>query len=195
MHMAEDAGSKGQAALETVFGFSQDDLAVNRSGELSATQKDQIARAHYANSRFAWIAFLIVFGVAFFGFCADMLRRDTFGVRALAAYAGVTMLFALILWGFILYHRNQMKRTLRDGRTFPVKGKIQLYTKRSEKLMHRYFCIGDHPFQVERYDHFVLLQESGLAGQEAIMYVSTPRKAVQSVDLASHSGRGQSWKS
>ena len=28
------------------------------------------------------------------------------------------------LWGFILFHRYQMKRTLRDGKTFRVKGKI-----------------------------------------------------------------------
>ncbi|EGF28740.1 hypothetical protein RBWH47_03772 [Rhodopirellula baltica WH47] len=64
-----------------------------------------------------------------------------------------------------------------------MKGKIQLFTMRHEKLLHRYFCIDDHRFQIERYSHFELLQQSGLAGQEAIMYVSTPRKAVQSVEL------------
>ncbi|MFG0268138.1 MAG: hypothetical protein ACF8AM_23725 [Rhodopirellula sp. JB055] len=183
MHTVDDDLSKRQAALETVFGFSQADLAANRSGELSAAQKDRISKAHDANSRLAWVAFSIVFGVAFLGFCAEMLRTSAFGVRSLSAYVGVTVFFGLILWGFILSHRYKMKRTLRDGKTFSVKGKIQLFTMRHEKLLHRYFCIDGHRFQIERYSHFALLKQSGLAGQEAIMYVSTPRKAVQSVEL------------
>ncbi|MCD0461410.1 hypothetical protein [Roseiconus lacunae] len=175
--------SKRQAALATVFGFSQADLAVNRSGELSNTQREKLASTHFANTRFAWIAFSIVFGVGFLGFCADTLRTGTFGTKTLSVYAGVLVFFGLILWGFTAYYRYQMKRTLLDGRTFAVKGKIQLFTRRNEKLMHRYFCVNDHQFQIERYDHFKLLQEAGLAGQEAILYVSTPRKAVLSVEL------------
>ncbi|QEG02619.1 hypothetical protein Mal15_67400 [Stieleria maiorica] len=183
MHTEEDDLSKGQTALATVFGFSQADLAANQSGELSVAQKERISRTHDANSRFAWVAFSIVFGVAFLGFGADMIRTGNFGTKSLSAYVGVTVFFGLILCGFTLHYRHQMKRTLRDGRTYPVKGKIQLFTMRKEKLMHRYFCIDDHRFQIERYDHFELLKQSGLAGQEAIMYVSTPRKAVQSVEL------------
>ncbi|MCC9600973.1 hypothetical protein LOC67_10375 [Stieleria sp. JC731] len=122
-------------------------------------------------------------GVGFFGFCADMLRTGMFGIKTLSIYVGVTVFFSLILWGFTIHYRYQMKRTLLDGKTFAVKGKIQLITRRNEKLLHRYFCIDGHQFQVERYDHFKLLQEAGLAGQEAIVYISTPRKAVQSVEL------------
>ncbi|QDV40590.1 hypothetical protein Enr13x_03960 [Stieleria neptunia] len=183
MNTADDDLSKRQAVLATVFGFSQADLAANQSGELSAAQKERVSTKHYANSRFAWVAFSIVFGVAFLGFCADRLRTGTFGTQSLSAYVGVTVFFGLILWGFILHHRHQMKRTLRDGKTFPVKGKIQLFTVRKERSMHRYFCIDDHRFQIERYDLFVLLQQSGLAGQEATLYVSAPRKEVQSVEL------------
>ena len=179
----DDELSKKQAVLATVFHFSQADLEANRSGELSAAQKERITSTHFANSRFAWVAFSIVFGIGFLGFSADMLRTGTFGTQSLTAYVGATVFFALILWGFTLHHRFQMKRTLLDGKAYPVTGKIQLFTMRSEKLLHRYFCVDDHRFQVERYDHFKLLQESGLAGQEAILYVSTPRKAVQSVEL------------
>ncbi|MFG0287413.1 MAG: hypothetical protein ACF8CQ_04525 [Rhodopirellula sp. JB044] len=183
MHTVDDALSKRRAVLETVFGFSQSDLVANQSGELSAAQKERVSSKHYANSRFAWVAFSIIFAFGFLGFCADMLRTGAFGMKPLLAYAGVTGLFGLILWGFILHHRNQMKRTLRDGRTYPVKGRIQLFTMRNEKLLHRYICIDDHRFQIERYDYFELLQQAGFTGQEAIMYVSTPRKAVQSVEL------------
>ncbi|EMI56155.1 hypothetical protein [Rhodopirellula sallentina] len=183
MHTVDDDLSKRQAVLETVFGFSQSDLVANQSGELSAAQKKRVSSKHYANSRFAWVAFTVIFGVGFLGFCADMLRTGTFGIHSLSVYVGVTVFFGLILWGFILYYRNQMKRTLWDGKIFPVKGRIQLFTMRHEKLLHRYFGVDDHRFQIERYDYFELLRQSGLAGQEAIMYVSTPRKAIQSVEL------------
>ncbi|WP_037226147.1 hypothetical protein [Rhodopirellula baltica] len=183
MHTVDEDLSKWQAVLETVFGFSQADLAANQAGELSAAQKERVASTHFANSRLAWVAFSIVFGVAFLGFCAEMLRTGRFGTQSVSTYIGVTVFFGLILWGLVLHRRLQMRRTLREGKTYPVKGKIQLFTMRHEKLLHRYFCIDDHRFQIERYSHFELLQQSGLAGQEAIMYVSTPRKAVQSVEL------------
>ncbi|MCC9654551.1 hypothetical protein [Rhodopirellula halodulae] len=181
--MVDDDLLKRQAVLETVFEFSQSDLAANQSGELSAAQKERVADSHFENCRFAWVAFSVVFGLAFLGFCAEMLRTGALGIRSLSAYVGATAFFGLVLWGFVLSHRYRMKRTLREGKVFPVKGKIQLFSLRHEKLLHRYVGIDGHRFQIERYDHFQLLQQSGLAGQEAIVYVSTPRQSVQSVEL------------
>ncbi|MEL7505155.1 MAG: hypothetical protein AAFN18_22105, partial [Cyanobacteria bacterium J06554_6] len=98
-------------------------------------------------------------------------------------YFGVTAFFGLIVWAFIFYYRHQMKRTVRQGSAQRVEGKIQLVTERGERMQSRYFCVGNHRFRIDRYKHFVVLQQSGVTGRQAIMYVSSPRHGLLSVVL------------
>ena len=172
--MAQNEMSHLQAVLAEVFEFSQADIAANRKGQLSAAQRERITNKHYANSRFAWELFFIIFGLGLLGFSAEMIRTGNMGMKSLLTYFGVTAFFGLIVWAFILYYRHQMKRTLRQGSAQPVEGKIQLVTERGERMQSRYFCIGNHRFRIDRYKHFVALQQSGVAGRKATMYVSSP---------------------
>jgi hypothetical protein len=170
-----------QAALAEVFEFSPADIAANRQGRLSAAQRERITSKHYADSRLAWVVFAIIFGLGLIGFSAEMIRTENMGAKSLLIYFGVTAFFGSIVWTFILYYRHQLKRTLREGNAQPVKGKIQLTTERSERLLQRYFWVGNQRFRIDRYDHFVLLQQSGVAGREAILYVSAPWRGPLSV--------------
>jgi hypothetical protein len=61
--------------------------------------------------------------------------------------------------------------------------KIRLITKRDGRLLLRYFCVGSHQFKIDNYKYFTLLEQSAVAGQEAIMYVSSPWRSVLSVVL------------
>jgi hypothetical protein len=181
--MAQNEMSNLQAILTKVFVFSPADIAANRTGRISAAQKARITSKHYANSRFAWVAFAIIFGLGLIGGSADMIRTGNMGVKFLLMYFGVTAFFGLIVWAFILYYRHQMKCTLREGSVQSVKGKIQLITERAERTTLRYFCVGNHRFKIDRYDHFVLLQQSDVAGLEARVYFSAPWQELLSVVL------------
>ena len=182
-YMVQNDISSLQAVLAEVFGFSSADIVANRKGELSLTQRERITSKHYADCRFAWILFAIIFGLGLLGFSAEMIRTENMNGRSLLTYFGVTAFFGLILWAFILYYRWQMKRTLREGNVQLVEGNIHLITERVEKTQVRYFCIGRHRFRIDKYRHFVLLQQSGIAGREAILYVSAPWRSVLSVVL------------
>ena len=172
-----------QAMLAEIFEFLPEDIAANRTGKLSIAQRERITSKHYANSRLAWGAFTIIFGLGLLGFSAEMIRIGNMGVKALLMYFGVTAFFGLVVWAFILYYRDQMKRTLEEGRAEFVQGKIRIIGERGEKLMHWYFCIGNQRFEIDRYDHRVLLQESGVVGREAGVYFSTPWHGLLSVVL------------
>ncbi len=172
-----------QAILAEVFAFSPEDVAANRMGKLSATQRERMAAKHHANSRFAWVAFAIIFGLGLLGFSAEMMRTGNLGAKSLLMYSGLAALFGLIVWGFILYYRRQLKRTLREGNVYAVRGEIQIIMERGEKLMHWYFCVGNQRFEIDRSDHRILLQQCGVAGREAIVYFSAPWHGLLSVVL------------
>ena len=172
--MTQNEISNLQAILAEVFEFSPADIAANRRGEISAAQKARITSNHYANTRIIWELFTIIFGLGLLGFSAEMIRTGNMGVKSLLTYFGVTAFFGLIVWAFISYYRYQIKRTLRAGSAQPVEGKIRLITERREKTQSRYFCVGNHRFSIDRYKHFIALQQSGIAGRKAIMYVSSP---------------------
>lgn len=181
--MTQNDIANRQAILAEVFEFSPADIEANCKGKLSAAQRKRIIRKHDSNRRLAWIGFTIIFGVGLLGFSAEMIRLETMNARSLLTYLGVTAFFGLIVWAFILRYRGQIKRTLREENVQPVEGTILLVTKREEKMMSRYFCIGHHRFRIDEYKHFALLQQSGIAGQKAIVYVSTPWSSVLSVVL------------
>jgi hypothetical protein len=181
--MTQNEMSNLQAILAEVFEFSPADIAANRMGEISAAQRERITNKHYANCRVAWEVFVIIFGLGLLGFSAEMIRTGNMGMRSLLTYFGVTAFFGLIVWAFILYYRYQLKRTLREGSARPVEGKIQLITERSERMQSRYFCVGNHRFRLDQYKHFVTLQQSGVAGRKAIMYVASPWHGLLSVVL------------
>lgn len=181
--MTRDDMSHRQAVLAEIFEFSPTDIAANRIGKMSTAQKSRIAHAHYANTQTAWIVFAIIFGLGLLGFSAEMIRTGNMGAQSLLTYFGVTAFFGFVVGAVILYYRHQTKRTLRQGSVQPVEGKIQLTTERSERLLVRYFGIGRHRFRIDQYQHFVMLQQSGVAGQNAIMYVSAPLPSVLSVVL------------
>ena len=181
--MIQNERSNLQAILAEVFEFSPADIAANRTGEISAAQKARITKTQYANSRAAWELFFIIFGLGLLGFSAEMIRTENMGVKSLLTYFGVTAFFGLIVWAFILYYQHQMKRTLREGSAQLVEGTIQLITERGEKTQIRYFCICNHRFRIDEYKHFVALQQSGVAGQKAIAYVSSPWHDLLSVVL------------
>ena len=181
--MIQNERSNLQAILAEVFEFSPADIAANRTGEISTAQKARITSTHYANSRVAWELFFIIFGLGLLGFSAEMIRTGNMGVKSLLTYFGVTAFFGLIVWAFILYYRHQMKRTLWEGSAQLVEGKIQLITERGEKMQSRYFCVGNHRFRIDEYKHFIVLQQSGVAGRRAIMYVSSPWHDLLSVVL------------
>mgnify|MGYP001797084907 FL=1 len=181
--MIHNERSNPQAILAEVFEFSPADIAVNRTGEISAAQKARITKTHYVNSRAAWELFFIIFGLGLLGFSAEMIRTGNMGVKSLLTYFGVTAFFGLIVWAFILYYRHQMKRTLREGSAQLVEGTIQLITERGEKTQIRYFCVCNHRFRVDKYEHFVALQQSGVAGRKVVAYVSAPWHDLLSVVL------------
>lgn len=181
--MAQNDISSLQAVLAEVFTFSSADIAANRKGELSLPQRERISSKHYADCRVAWIIFAIIFGLGLLGFSAEMIRTGNMNANSLLTYVGITTFFGLIVWAFILYYRWQMKRTLREGNVQLVEGNIHLLTERVEKTQVRYFCIGRHRFRIDEYRHFVLLQQSGVAGRDAILYVSAPWRSVLSVEL------------
>ncbi|MEL7494018.1 MAG: hypothetical protein AAGJ95_08655 [Cyanobacteria bacterium J06554_11] len=99
--MAQNEMSNLQAVLAEVFEFSQADIAANRKGQLSAAQRERITHKHYANSRFAWELFFIIFGLGLLGFSAEMIRTGNMGMKSLLTYFGVTAFFGLIVWAFI----------------------------------------------------------------------------------------------
>ncbi|NEQ42131.1 MAG: hypothetical protein F6K00_00640 [Leptolyngbya sp. SIOISBB] len=181
--MIQNERSNLQAILAEVFEFSPADIAANRAGEISAAQKARITNTHYANSRAAWELFFIIFGLGLLGFSAEMIRTENMGVKSLLTYFGVTAFLGLIVWAFILYYRHQMKRTLRAGSAQLVEGTIQLITERGEKTQSRYFCVCNHRFRIDKYEHFVVLQQSGVAGRQVIAYVSSPWHDLLSVIL------------
>jgi hypothetical protein len=179
--MAQNEISNQQAILAEVFGFSPEDIAANRTGKISPAQRARITSKHYANSRFAWVVFAAVFGLGLLGFSAEMIRTENMGVKTLLLYLGVTACFGLIVWVFILYHRHRMKRTLRKGKVQSVKGTIRITGEQREKLTHWYVCVGDHRFEIDRSDHRILLQQSGVGGREAWAYFSVPWRGLLSI--------------
>ncbi|MEM7737783.1 MAG: hypothetical protein AAF267_18550, partial [Deinococcota bacterium] len=181
--MNQNETSDPQAVLAEVFEFSAADIAANSRGNLSAAQKARMTRKHHADARAARSIFVIIFGLGLLGFSAEMIRIGNMGVRSVLTYFLVMAFFGFIAWGFILHNRHQLSCTLREGNAQPVKGEIQLITKRSERAQVRYFCVGSHRFRIDGYLHFVLLQNSGVAGREAIVYVSAPWYSVLSVVL------------
>jgi hypothetical protein len=181
--MAQHDISHLQALLAEVFEFSPADIAANRRGEISAAQKARITSSHDASRRVAWEIFTIIFGLGLLGFSAEMIRTGNMGVKSLLTYFGVTAFFGLIVRAFILYYRHQIKQTLREGTAQPVEGNIQLITERGERMQSRYFCVGTHRFRIDNYQHFAVLQQSGVAGHKAVMYVSSPWHGLLSVVL------------
>jgi hypothetical protein len=181
--MVQNDISHLQAVLAAVFEFSSADIAANRRGEISAAQKARIARSHHAHRRVAWEIFAIIFGLGLLGFSAEMIRTGNMGVKALLTYFAVTAFFGLIVQAFIFYYRHQMKRTLREGSAQLVEGSIQLITERGERMQSRYFCVGNHRFRLDNYRHFAALQQSGVAGRNAIIYVAFPWHELLSVVL------------
>ena len=181
--MSQNETANLQTILAEIFAFSSEDIAANRMGKLSAAQRERMAAKHYANSRSAWMAFAIIFGLGLLGFSAEMMRTGNLGVQSLLTYLGLAALFGLIVWGFIFYYRRQLKRTLREGAVHSVRGEIQIVMERGEKLMHWYFCVGNQRFEIDRADHRILLQQCGVAGRESIVYFSAPWHGLLSVVL------------
>ena len=175
--------SEQQAVLAELFEFAPADIDANRRGELSVAQKERIKSKHYANSRIAWIIFAIIFGLGLFGFSAEMIRIGRAEIASWLIYLGVMGFWALVVWGVIQYFRYQMNRTLQDGTVQQVNGKIHLFTERGERMMHRYFSVGKHRFRIDNYPHFNLLQQSGVAGREATLYIAKPAGSLLSVQL------------
>lgn len=182
--MNHDELSKLQALLAEVFEFSPTDIAANRTGKISRAQRARMARKHYANSRLAWVSFAIIFGLGLLGASAEMIRLGHFGANFLQVYFGVTALFGLIVWAFVLHSRHRMRRTLREGNVRSARGSIQIIGVRVEKLTHWYFCVGNHRFEIDRSDHRILLQQSGVAGREGTVHFSVPWKDLLSVVLS-----------
>lgn len=181
--MSQNDTANLQAILAEVFAFSPEDIAANRMGQLSAAQRERIPAKHQANARFAWVAFAIIFGLGLLGFSAEMLRTGNLGAKSLLTYFGLVALFGSIVWAFILYYRHQMKRTLREGNVYSVRGQIQIIAERGEKLTHWYFCVGNQRFPIDRSNHRILLQQCGVAGRKAIVYFSAPWHDLLSVVL------------
>lgn len=112
-----------------------------------------------------------------------MIRTEKISVEFLMTYFGVTIFFAVIVWAFIFHYRRQMETILREGNIQSVRGKIEIICVPGEKLMHWYFSVGHFRFEIERGDHRILLQQSGVAGREAEAYFSLPRQYLLSVVL------------
>jgi uncharacterized membrane protein YcjF (UPF0283 family) len=128
--------SELQALLEKVFDFSIEDVRANRNAKMSEAQKALISQKHYANSRFAWIAFSIIFGLGLIGGSIDIIRSEKDWVEFLQIYLGVTIFFAVVVLGFISYYRRQISMMMREGGVLEVKGKIEIVGVRGEKLMN-----------------------------------------------------------
>lgn len=172
-----------QAVLARIFEFSPADITANRLGMISDAQKARITQTHDVNCRMAWEIFALVFGLGFLGFSADMIRTGNLGVESLLIYFWLTAFFGLIVWACILYHQHQLQQTLRQGSVQPVVGHIRLLTERSERMQSRYFCVGSHKFRIDHYADFATLQKSGIAGREAMLYISSPKRSLLSVAL------------
>ena len=97
--MTQQTTTDLQALLAEVFEFSTVDIEANRAGEFSAAQRERMTAKHHANSRFAWVAFAIIFGLALLGFSAEMNRTGKLGVNTMMAFLGLTTFFGVIVWG------------------------------------------------------------------------------------------------
>ena len=181
--MTQQTTTDLQALLAEVFEFSTVDIEANRAGEFSAAQRERMTAKHHANSRFAWVAFAIIFGLALPGFSAEMNRTGKLGVNTMMAFLGLTTFFGVIVWGGIRYYRHQLRRTLREGTVHSARGNIRIVGERGEKLTHWFFCVGNQRFPIERSDHRIRLQQSGVAGRSATVYYAAPWRGLLCVVL------------
>ncbi len=166
-----------------VFGFSTEDLHENRAGRMSDAQKWRILQTHERNSRFAWGAFAVILGVGFLGFSADMIRSGQMGSRALFAYAGFTAIIGAVVWAYVRFYRGRMRLTLVTGRMHSVSGPLRIVAERREKLLHWTLRVGDQQFALERADHRIRLQNSGILGRHVTVYYSMPWHGLLSVEV------------
>ncbi len=181
--MTQQTTTDLQALLAEVFEFSTADIEANRAGEFSAAQRERMTAKHDANSRFAWVAFAIIFGLALLGFSAEMNRTGKLGGNAMLTFFGLTTFFGVIVWGSIRYYRHQLRRTLREGTVHSVRGSIQIVGERAEKSWDWFFYVGDQRFPIERADHRIRLQQSGIAGRSATVYYAAPWRGLLCVVL------------
>ena len=182
--MSVDDPRRGrQSTLADTLGFSQEDLESNRSGGLSADQRDRIIAKNNKNSRFAWIATALLLGIGLFGMSVEVIRSGDADGQALAVYAGVNVAIIAVVRATIGRVRMKMRRALEADVVGVVEGKIRVITVRGEKLMIRYFCVGAHRFQVQRHRDYITLKNLGVDGHEATAFVLTGRHELLSVEL------------
>lgn len=174
-----------QALLAKTFEFSEQDIAANQSGRMTPNQWERMVTKHYANTRLAWVALAVIFGIGFIGFFAEMVRLGTLDAFAMQVFLGMAVLFCAITGLGVVYYRRQLKRTLIKNDVQTVSGAIAIIAVRVEKLITWYFCVGQVRFRIEKARHRIQLQQSGIEGRQATAYYSTPWVEVLSVQLLS----------
>ncbi len=172
-----------QTLLAQVFEFSEDDLRSNRTGRRSAAQDARITRQLRGTVRFVWIAFGLIFVVGLVAFMLDRMRADHLTLDAILTFLALTVFLALVVGFFLWRHVKRVQIALKAGKVCTVKGEIRLESEHSERLRHWYICVADQCFPLERGDHRMQLQQSGVCGQPACLYYLMPSHQLLSLEL------------
>ncbi len=145
------------------FGFTPEELAVNRQGRLSPAQAERVAafaRLHRRASRVALIVFgLMALGALVFALTASMPGIDKARPVLLGFAAGLAGLFALVLAKV-----HSQGRDLAAGRVSRIEGPVRLREKEvgspERKLGTAYLVtVGGRTFQLESPEQFAALEE------------------------------------
>jgi len=169
--------------LASAFCFTEDDLAANRQGYLTPSQKKIIAETRRARLAYIIMAASFAFFVIAFVLSGGLevsLSRD-----ALTAYAVAASVFIGIFLAAMVYSRIR-SRDLRSGKISVTEGPAHRRTKEYKFGAAFYVKIGRHRFQFaypEQFDAF----DEGVRYRvyyvknppiDAVLSVETPETAV-----------------
>ncbi|MEM9303093.1 MAG: hypothetical protein AAGE01_13335 [Pseudomonadota bacterium] len=168
--------------LRSVFKFTDDDLAANQAGAITAAQLARISEDHHRKSRTAWQLSAGILGIGLFGFTAALTQEGYTVVNAVLLYLGFATFIASIVFGFVRYFRWKLQRTVRNGRIRTVEDRVWLVVERNNKTQSRFLRVGRNDFRLSDHGH-LLLEKAGVNGRKATVFMSSPWKSVLSLVL------------
>jgi hypothetical protein len=159
--------------LAGAFGFTEDDLAANRQGYLTPSQKKIIAetrRARGCGARLAYIIMAASFAFLVIAFVLSGGLEVSLSRDALTAYAVAASAFIGIFLAAMVYSRVR-SRDLRSGKISVTEGPARRRTKEYKFGAAFYVKIGRHRFQFAYPDQFYAFEEGT---RYRVYYVKNP---------------------
>lgn len=171
-------GSRSPGAVyASVLGFTREDVAANREGRLSSSQRKRLLGQNRENTKLAWIGLGVCAVLAFLGSGAAALQG---GRSLLAMWTGVSIgmaVIAAVVWLGVVISRWKLRRALADGVVRSVDGSMYLSNERGKHALH-YVTVGRASFFLEIREHR-RLTEAGVDGFRArVYYIPRLRKMI-----------------